>query len=129
MKSISSLIAMGVDVQLPEWLDPKLMVFFWLSVAGGVFYTLGDICIKKWAVGQQSAGYYWMGLAIWMIGMCILGYMFKYENMAVASLYVCVANVICLFIVSALMFGEPVSRVQLVGVALGIVSMVCLYKG
>ena len=120
---------MGVDIQWPKWIDPKWFVYFWLCVAGGVFYTLGDICIKKWAVGHQTIGYYWLGLGIWMIGMCILAYTFKYENMAIASLFVCVANIIFLLLVSTFMFGESVSLTQMIGIVLGILSMVCLYIG
>lgn len=128
MKSLSSLIAMGIDVDFPHFsISPKILTYIYLSLAGGIFYTIGDFFVKKWAIGG-TLWQYWSGIVIWSCGMFVLSHSFKYDNMVSVSLYIVLVNVICLTLLSMFYFGEPMAKIKIVGLISGIISMWCLGK-
>ena len=104
----------------------------WISLAllatGGVVLTVGDVVMKKW-VNVRGAHWYVFGLAIYFVGLNFLAHSFKYENIAVASVVFVIFNVVTLSLVSWLYFKETPTTMQLVGMAVGIVSIVILELG
>jgi multidrug transporter EmrE-like cation transporter len=96
-----------------------------LLLIGGIILTLGDIMMKKW-VNTNSYIFYIIGMIIYLVGLNFLAQSFKFKNIAVASVIFVIFNVVTLSIVSWIYFKETLSPVQIVGMVLGILSIVIL---
>lgn len=96
-----------------------------LLFIGGIILTIGDIIMKKWIQTESYSFYIW-GLVIYLAGLNFLAQSFKYKNIAVASVIFVLFNVITLSIVSWLYFKEPLSLYEIVGITLGVISIVFL---
>ncbi len=96
-----------------------------LLLIGGIILTVGDIFMKKW-VNTNSYLFYFIGLAIYLIGLNFLAQSFKYKNIAVASVIFVIFNVVTLAIVSWIYFKEALSPLQISGIVIGIISIVVL---
>ena len=101
------------------------MIPFLLLLIGGIILTIGDIVMKKWVI-TRTTDLYIVGILIYVIGMNFLAHSFKYKNIAVASVIFVLFNVITLSIVSWHYFKEPLNTTQIVGMALGLASVVIL---
>ena len=66
------------------------------------------------------------GLAIYLIGLVFLVESFKSENIAVASAIFVIINIATLLLVSWLWFGDKLSLLQIVGLALALVAIALL---
>lgn len=99
---------------------PLILVFL-----GGIVLTIGDLVMKKW-VGNSSPFLYGLGLTIYLIGMVFLSQSFKFKNIAIASLMLVLFNVIILLIVSWFFYQEKLSTIQMIGVFLGLISIIIL---
>jgi len=96
-----------------------------LLALGGLILTVGDICMKKW-VNTNAYSFYFVGLAIYLVGLNFLAQSFKFKNIAVASVIFVIFNVVTLSFVSWLYFKETLSLLQIVGILIGIVAIVVL---
>jgi multidrug transporter EmrE-like cation transporter len=99
---------------------PLLLLF-----SGGVVLTVGDIIMKKW-VTNGSHVFYFLGLAVYLVGLNFLAQSYHFRNIAGASTAMTIVNVILLLGFSYFYFKEPLSPLQLIGVALGIIAIVFL---
>jgi multidrug transporter EmrE-like cation transporter len=97
-----------------------ILIFF-----GGVTLTIGDLVMKKW-VDNGSIFVYIVGLLAYMIGMVFLSQSFRFKNIAIASLMLVIFNIVTLLIVSWLFYNEKLSVIQMVGLGLGMLSIVIL---
>jgi multidrug transporter EmrE-like cation transporter len=97
-----------------------------LLLAGGIFYTAGDILIKKWTLSNSSF-HYILGIFIYAIGINCLAHSFKYKNMVLASLTIIIFNIITLIIFNNFYFNEKVSTNEFFGIVLAIIS-ICLIE-
>jgi multidrug transporter EmrE-like cation transporter len=100
-------------------------IAFILLLIGGIVLTVGDIVMKKW-VTSHSYVFYIVGLVIYLVGLNFLAQSFKYKNIAVASVIFVIFNVVTLSLVSWLYFKETLSPLQILGIAVGICSIVIL---
>ncbi len=98
---------------------------FILLFIGGSVLTIGDIVMKKWIV-NNNVFLFIIGLIIYLIGLIFLAYSFKYKNIAVASTIFVIFNVITLTIVSWFYFKETLTPFQIIGIILGISSIIFL---
>jgi multidrug transporter EmrE-like cation transporter len=96
-----------------------------LLFIGGVILTLGDILMKKWVVTNKYL-FYFIGLAVYLVGLNFLAQSFKFKNIAVASVIFVIFNVVTLSLVSWFYFKETLSFTQIIGITLGIASIVVL---
>jgi multidrug transporter EmrE-like cation transporter len=96
-----------------------------LLFVGGSILTIGDIVMKKWILNNSTLIFI-TGMAIYLVGMIFLVHSFKYKNIAAASTIFVIFNIITLSIVSWLYFKETLTPFQLIGIALGISSIVFL---
>jgi len=96
-----------------------------LLALGGIVLTAGDIVMKKWIV-TSSAPTFFIGLAIWMIGLLFLAQSFKYKNIAIASTIFVIFNVVTLSLVSWFYFKEKLTPIEFFGIFLGILSIIIL---
>ena len=96
-----------------------------LVLAGGVVLTIGDIFMKEWVLKNEN----WLfivGLIIYIIGLILLSFSFKYKNIAVASMIFVIFNIVTLLLASWLFFKDSLTYQQIIGIILGISSIVFL---
>lgn len=96
-----------------------------LLFVGGVVLTVGDVVMKKW-VNQSGWHLYFAGLMIYFVGLNFLAYSFKYKNIGVASLIFVLFNIVTLCFVSWVYFKETLSLLQILGIVIGLISVVIL---
>ena len=107
---------------LPNFMNLSYLL---LIFTGGTVLTIGDLVMKKW-VGNSSPLLYVIGLFFYLIGMVFLSQSFKLKNIAVASLMMVLFNIFTLLIASWFFYQEKLSVVQMIGIFLGLVSVVIL---
>lgn len=100
-------------------------IAFILLLIGGIILTIGDIVMKKWVTNNNYV-FYIVGLIVYLIGLNFLAQSFKYKNIAVASVIFVIFNVVTLSLVSWLYFKETLSLFQIIGIVLGICSVIIL---
>jgi len=96
-----------------------------LLFIGGMVLTVGDIFMKKWVAVDRPV-FYIVGMIIYLIGLNFLAQSFKYKNIAVASVIFVAVNVITLSLVSWWYFKESLSLLQILGIVVGLASIVIL---
>lgn len=96
-----------------------------LLFIGGIILTIGDVVMKKW-VTNDNMSLFIAGMIIYLFGLLFLAYSYKYKNIAVASTIFVIFNIITLSIVSWFYFKESLTLLQLVGIFLGICSVLLL---
>ena len=96
-----------------------------LIFLGGITLTVGDLIMKKW-VDHGSIFVYIIGLLAYMVGMIFLSQSFKFKNIAIASLMLVIFNIATLLIVSWFFYNEKLSVVQMIGLGLGMASIIIL---
>ena len=99
---------------------------FILLFIGGSVLTIGDIVMKKW-IANNNIFLFIIGLIIYLIGLIFLAHSFKYKNIAVASTIFVIFNVITLSIVSWFYFKETLTPFQIIGIILGIISIIFFF--
>jgi len=93
-----------------------------LLLCGGLFLTAGDIAAKQWIL--TSAGrWLLLTMALWNVGMLFLACTFKFKNIAVASAILVIANIVTLAFASWWLFDEPLTKKQLLGMAVSLVGI------
>jgi multidrug transporter EmrE-like cation transporter len=100
-------------------------IAFILLFVGGIILTVGDIFMKKW-VGTNNYYFYFAGLVIYIVSLNLLAFSFKYKNIAVASIIYIIFNIVTLSIVSWFYFKETLNTMQMVGITLGLISVIVL---
>lgn len=96
-----------------------------LLAIGGLILTFGDLVMKKWVI-NNNIYFYIIGLMIYLIGLNFLAQSFKYKNIAIASTIFVIFNVILLSIISWFYFKEKLSTFEIIGIVLGLTSVVIL---
>jgi multidrug transporter EmrE-like cation transporter len=81
--------------------------------------------MKKW-VGTNNYWFYVLGMLIYIVGLNFLAQSFKYKNIAVASVIFVLFNIITLSVFSWIYFKESLSVLQIVGIVIGLVSVIVL---
>ncbi len=94
---------------------------------GGFLLTAGDIVFKTW-LKNQSVGFYYTGLALYIMGLMCLIESFKYQNIAVASAILVIGNLLILNVASWWIFKEPLSPLGMLGMVLALGSILCLKR-
>jgi multidrug transporter EmrE-like cation transporter len=101
---------------------------FILLIAGGVALTIGDVVFKYW-LGHSRFSLYAIGFVLYAIALVLLIESYKFDNIAVASSILDISNVVILAVVSWLIFEEPLSFVQILGVIAGMIGLFLLQIG
>jgi multidrug transporter EmrE-like cation transporter len=96
-----------------------------LLALGGIVLTAGDIFMKKWVV-SNNIYLYIIGMIVYVVGLNFLAQSFKYKNIAVASVIFVLFNIITLSLVSYFYFKEKISGLEMLGMCLGLASIVLL---
>ncbi len=101
------------------------MVPIVLLAIGGIALTIGDIIFKFWVESSRPLLYV-SGLGAYLVGLLFLVQSFKYQNIAVASVTLVILNVVTLALVSWFQFGEKLSFIKIVGVAVAFLALILL---
>lgn len=96
-----------------------------LLLIAGIIVTFGDIIMKNWVVSNDY-NLYAIGMMIYLIGLNFLAQSYKYKNIAVASIIFVIFNIVILSIVSWFYFKEKLSTFEIIGIVLGLTSVVIL---
>lgn len=96
-----------------------------LLLVGGTVLTVGDLLMKQWVQTDKKL-FFFIGLAIYVVGLVFLSYSFKYKNIAVASVIFVIFNVITLLLVSWFYYKENLNTLQVAGLLLGLISVTML---
>jgi len=96
----------------------------WL-IFGGTILTVGDIFFKYWTKNPKT-WLYIVGIAIYLVGLTFLVQSFKTQNIAVASAVFVIINIVTLGLVSWLFFKEPLTTLQIIGIAIAIIAILIL---
>lgn len=94
-------------------------------ILGGISLTIGDLIMKKW-IANGGLIIYVLGLVVYLVGMIFLSQSFRFKNIAVASMLLVIFNVVCLVIVSWIFYHEKLTWIQIVGILIGMLSVVLL---
>lgn len=96
-----------------------------LVIAGGIILTFGDIIMKRW-IGNNNRYLFALGIIVYLCGTIFLAFSFKYKNIAVASMMMIIFNILLLTVLTYLYFKEPLNLKQMIGIAVGILSVIIL---
>lgn len=96
-----------------------------MVIVGGLILTIGDVFMKQWSI-NNSWYIFTIGLFVWLVGLVFLAFSFKTKNIAVASLIFSLSNVIFLTLLSWLYYKEPLTTNEIIGVILGMGSILFL---
>jgi drug/metabolite transporter (DMT)-like permease len=104
----------------------EAMIIFMATIIA----VIGDIFIKKATLAKGVNEYIYMGLAIFFYAANAIAFYFIYKHTELSSVGVYYAvSTIFLFVLSGIfLFGETVSKGELIGIAFGIVSIFMLAK-
>ena len=96
-----------------------------LIIVGGIILTCGDIIMKNWTITNSNLTFI-NGILVWLLGLVLLAFSFKYKDIAVASMIFVIANIITLAIVNWGYYNESLSLLKVVGILIGFVAVVIL---
>ena len=96
-----------------------------LLAIGAFIDTIGDIIMKKWVI-SHNIWLFVFGMFTYLVGLGFLAYSYNYKNIAVASVIFVILNIVMLSIASWFYFGESLSRLQIIGIVVGITSIIIL---
>lgn len=103
-----------------------LTYLFILSVT--IFTVLGDTSLKK--AGQPPSGFSWkhllFGLGIYLITGIVWFFIYRYMKFSVASSIYGVFTALVCVIVGSLVFNEQIRITEIIGILLGVSSVVIL---
>ena len=91
-------------------------------ITGGILLTFGDIFMKAWAISDRKINYL-IGVAFWIGGSLFLAWTYKFKNMATATMFYIIINILTLAIVSWIYFKEPLTLKQVVGILIGLFAI------
>ncbi len=100
-------------------------VFLQLIAVAVTFEVAGDILLKQWTVLNRSA-WFWFGVAVYGASTVAWAFSLRYELLARAVSVVTIVNLLAVVLVGVLVFGEQLSLVNKLGIALGVVSLVLI---
>ena len=98
-----------------------------LLLLGGCILTVGDVFMKNWIVTGANKWYIY-GLLVYIFALNFVAFSFKSKNIAVATIIFVLVNVISLTLVSWFYFEEKLTTTQLIGIGLGIASVIVLER-
>jgi multidrug transporter EmrE-like cation transporter len=96
-----------------------------LLLVGGCVLTAGDIIMKKWVL-TNSPMLYFYGMLVYTFALNFVALSFKYKNISVATIIFILVNVISFVLINWFYFGEKLNTMQMIGIGLGLASVIVL---
>lgn len=95
------------------------LLLIFLAVA---FEAAADIFFKKWSMESRTALMV-IGMVLYAIGTFIWAYSLKYEFLSKAISVFTIVNLIVIILVGVFFFKEELTTLNIIGIALGVVSV------
>lgn len=86
---------------------------------------MGDLVLNAWVDSGDSWKLYTIGILFYFIALNFLARSYKFENIAVASVIMEIFNLVTYLAISYWKFGQTISRLEIVGIVLGIAAITC----
>ena|SRR3989338_3739708 len=102
-------------------MEPK-QLFFLLIFLAVALEAVGDVLIKKWALGEKSF-FLIVGVALYFIGSAFWIVSLKYEYLSKAISIFTILNLIVVVLAGVVLFKENLTTINKIGIMLGIVSV------
>lgn len=110
-------------------LDNKLFIYF-LGVCLTLIAVFGDSVIKYASNHSGYSGWKWLLAGFVIYGSTVFGWFFVMRKMklSVLGIVFSVSNVLFLTIAGLIFFNEKLSIMEIIGILIGILSLVILYN-
>lgn len=103
-------------------------IFLIYLISGGILFTIGDICLKKWATEDKYL-FYGIGFIFYILGIILFSLTLRGKNLWVANTVLVTSNIVLLALVSYFYFHEKMSTLQVVWLILSLLGVVFLELG
>jgi drug/metabolite transporter (DMT)-like permease len=106
----------------------KVLLAFIIGIGLSLITVLGDALIKHASLQSEFAGWRWLLLGAVIYAMTAFGWFFVMRKAKLSTLGVLysVSIVVFLTLVSVFYFKERISSMEIVGIALAIISLILL---
>ena len=95
-----------------------------LLIGGAVFFeVIADIILKYWSINSKTV-FVIGGIIIYTIGTTLFAYSLKFGNLSKMGTIFTVINLIVIVLVGLLMFKEEASFINMIGILLGVISVI-----
>lgn len=129
MRNSSGLISCYYFINLKMNKKKKKLSPLIILLGGGVVLTLGDIFAAEWVRTDGGLLLFFITMIFYIFGMAILIKSYEGEDIPVASIVLVMFNVTILTIVGILFFKEEITITKIIGIILGIISLILLEFG
>ncbi len=99
------------------------ILFLVLVTIAAFFEGFADILLKKWSLGVNRGFYMAAGLFVYLISTLVWAYSLKFEGISKAISVVTALNLLFVVLVGVFYFKEQLSWVNILGIALVLVSI------
>lgn len=96
-----------------------------LLFIGAIFSTIGDVFMKKWVL-IKSPLLFVLGLICYLMGLVFLSFTYHYKNITVATLTFLILNILIFSLINWIYFKESLTKSQIGGIILGIITLAIL---
>lgn len=100
------------------------MPIFLLLVAV-TFEVVADILFKQWAIANKTA-FLLIGFALYSIGTLFWAYSLQFQQLSKSIIVFTLLNLIAVLLAGVLVFQEKLSFINIIGILLGLVSIILL---
>ena len=107
---------------------PTSLMPYVLLIAAVIFEAAGDLLFRKWGLEQRWPVFV-ASLLVYNLAAVIWGLSLRDLQVSTAIVYVGVINVVLVAVGGVLFFREHLTGSQLVGIGLGIGSLILLSRG
>ena len=87
------------------------------------FEVIGDVLFKYWSINSKGL-FIWSGIGVYFIATVIWAYSLKYGFLSKEITIFTVLNLIAVVLVGFFLFKEEVSFINMIGILLGVVSVI-----
>lgn len=101
----------------------RLFTFAFLLLPAVALEVAADIFFKKWAISSRGLMFF-LGVLGYFAGTILWGYSLKYDQMSRLISVFMVLNLVTVILVGVLYFNERLRPVNMVGIALGVLSVI-----
>lgn len=96
-----------------------------ILLIAGITLTIGDLFAGIW-IKKSKKIFYILTLFLYMIGLNFLIYSFRFEDIAVASIIMEIFNIVTLTFAGIFLFKENITRREVAGIIVGLISVLIL---
>ena len=106
------------------------MIIFIIGIILSIVTVVGDVLVKQASLQSSFSGWKFLLLGAVIYALTAFGWFFVMRSMKLSTLGVlyAVTCVVLLAFVSMFFFKEKVSTIEILGISLGILSIILLYK-